>query len=79
MQWDFQTVGRMSLYGKCLSPRFKHTYWLLLLVDSKQRLEDRLEDISFGRISSSLYFAHNVRVAAMLGDMADFFAYIVVT
>ena len=75
MQWDFQTVGRMSLYGKCLSARFKHTYWLLLLADSKQRLEDRLEDISFSSLSPSLYHAHNVQLTAFLEDMVDFFDY----
>jgi hypothetical protein len=36
------------------------------------RLEDRLEDNSISRTSSSLYYACTVRVAAILEDMADF-------
>lgn len=39
------------------------------------RLEDRLEDNSICRISSSLYVAYNVRVTAILEDMDDFFTY----
>ena len=63
----------MSLYGKCLSPRFKHTYWLLLLADSKQRLEDRLEDISFPSLSASLYVADNERCIDDTGRYGNFF------
>lgn len=51
------------------------TYWSLLLVDSKQRLEDRLADISFPSLSPSLYNTHNVQLTAILEDMVDFFAY----
>ena len=37
-------------------------------------LEDRLEDIPFSSLSSSLYCVHSQSVAPILGDMADFFA-----
>ena len=40
-----------------------------------QRLEDRLEDISFPSLSPSLYHAHNVQLTTFLEDMVDFFAY----
>ena len=50
-RWDFAFY--MSI---CIT-----TYWSLLLVDSKQRLEDRLEDISFPSLSTSLYVADNER------------------
>ena len=43
----------------------------------KQRLEDRLEDNSISGISSSLYCACTLRVAAILEDMADFFVYLI--
>lgn len=39
------------------------------------RLGDKLDDNSICRISSSLYFAYNVRVTAILEDMDDFFTY----
>lgn len=42
------------------------------------RLEYRLVDIAFGSESASLYCFRNVRVTAMLGDMGDFFTYMVV-
>ena len=41
-------------------------------------LEDRLEDIPFSSLSSSLYSVKSQRVAPILGDMADFFAYRVI-
>ena len=41
-------------------------------------LEDRLEDISLSSLSSSLYCVKSQRVAPILGDMADFFAYRVI-
>ena len=46
--------------------------------DFQQRLEDRLEDISFPSLSASLYHAHNVQLTAFLGDMVDFFDYSIV-
>ena len=46
--------------------------------DFQQRLEDRLEDISFPSLSASLYHAHNVQLTAFLVDMVDFFAYSIV-
>ena len=45
--------------------------------DRLLRLEDRLEDNSISGISSSLYCACTLRVAAILEDMADFFAYLI--
>jgi len=39
------------------------------------RLEDRLADIPFLAISSSLYNIDNERRTAILEDMADFFTY----
>lgn len=39
------------------------------------RLEDRLEDNSIFRLSSSLYVVYNVRVTVILEDMEDFFTY----
>lgn len=47
----------------------------LALVDRLLCMEDRLEDIAFGSLSASLYYAYTVRVTAMLGDMEDFFTY----
>ena len=41
-------------------------------------LEDRLEDIPFSSLSSSLYCGRCQRVAPILGDMADFFVYRVI-
>lgn len=38
-------------------------------------MEERLEDNSFLRLSSSLYFAENERDKAKLADMEDFFEY----
>ena len=43
--------------------------------DFQQRLEDRLEDISFPSLSASLYHTHNVQLTAFLEDMVDFFDY----
>ena len=37
------------------------------------RLEDRLADIAFSRISASLYCAYTVNITAFLEDMEDFF------
>lgn len=50
-------------------------YWL---EDILLWLEDRLEDIQFSSLSSSLYSVKSQRVAPILGDMADFFAYRVI-
>ena len=47
----------------------------LALVDRLLCMEDRLEDIAFGSLSASLYYAYTVRVTAMLGDIEDFFTY----
>lgn len=41
-------------------------------------LEDRLEDIPFSSLSSSLYCVKSQRVVPILEDMADFFAYRVI-
>ena len=41
-------------------------------------LEDRLGDTPFRSLSSSLYCARCQRVAPILGNMADFFAYRVI-
>ena len=41
-------------------------------------LEDRLEDIPFSSLSSSLYCVYSQRVAPILEDMADFFVYMVI-
>ena len=38
-------------------------------------LEDKLEDIPFSSLSSSLYCVHSQSVAPILEDMADFFVY----
>lgn len=46
-----------------------------MLEDTPLRLADRLADIAFGSISTSLYCAQNVQVTAILGDMVDFFTY----
>lgn len=45
-------------------------YWL---EDILLWLEDRLEDIPFSSLSSSLYSVKSQRVAPILGDMVDFF------
>lgn len=50
-------------------------YWL---EDILLWLEDRLEDIQFSSLSSSLYSVKSQRVAPILEDMADFFAYMVI-
>ena len=47
----------------------------LALVDTPLRLGDRLVDIAFGSVSTSLYRTYTVRVTAMMGDMEDFFTY----
>lgn len=46
-------------------------YWL---EDILLWLEDRLEDIQFSSLSSSLYSVKSQRVAPILEDMADSFA-----
>lgn len=43
------------------------------LEDTRHKLEDRLADNPFLRLSASLYSFNNVRVTAMLEDMVDFF------
>ncbi len=43
--------------------------------DRMPRMEERLEDNSFLKLSSSLYFAENKRLTTQLVDMEDFFAY----
>lgn len=43
--------------------------------DERLRLGDRLEDIAFSKISSSLYCAYNKNITAFLEDMEDFFTY----
>ena len=48
---------------------------MLRLEDKSFRLEDRLADNPFLKLSASLYIANNVRVTAMLEDMVDFFSY----
>jgi hypothetical protein len=45
------------------------------LEDTRHKLEDRLADNPFLRLSASLYSFNNVRVTAMLEDMVDFFSY----
>ena len=47
---------------------------MLWLEDILLWLEDRLEDIPFSSLSSSLYCVHSQSVAPILEDMADFFA-----
>ena len=46
---------------------------MLWLEDILLWLEDRLEDIPFSSLSSSLYCVKSQRVVPILGDMADFF------
>ena len=46
---------------------------MLRLEDKSFRLEDRLADNPFLRLSASLYIANNVRVTAKMEDMVDFF------
>ena len=55
-----------------LNTHIGYYYWQI----ASQRLEDRLENISFPGLSPSLYLAHNVQLTAFLEDMLDFFAYI---
>ena len=43
-------------------------------MDKTLRLTDRLVDISFCGLSTSLYHAHNLMITTMLTDMVDFFA-----
>lgn len=50
---------------------------LFRLADSSFRLEDRLADIHFLAISSSLYNIDNERSTAILEDMADFFTHLI--
>ena len=50
-------------------------YWLEYILFW---LEDRLGDIPFSSLSSSLYRVRCHRVAPILEDMADFFAYRVI-
>ena len=47
------------------------------LEDRLLRLEDRLVDISFCELSTSLYCAHTVQLTAILEEMEDFFTYLV--
>ena len=47
------------------------------LEDTRHKLEDRLADNPFLRLSASLYIANNVRVTAKMEDMVDFFSYII--
>ena len=46
---------------------------MLRLEDKSFRLEDRLADNPFLRLSASLYIANNVRVTAKMEDMVVFF------
>lgn len=48
---------------------------MLRLEDKSFRLEDRLADNPFLRLSASLYCVNNVRVTEKLEDMVDFFSY----
>lgn len=48
---------------------------MLRLEDKSFRLEDRLADNPFLRLSASLYCVNNVRVTAKMEDMVDFFSY----
>lgn len=52
-----------------------HKNAALRLEDTRHRLEDRLEDNPFLKLSTSLYCVYNVRVTAKLEDMEDFFSY----
>lgn len=45
------------------------------LEDTRHKLEDRLADNPFLKLSASLYCVYNVRVTAILEDMVDFFSY----
>ena len=38
-------------------------------------MADRLVDIAYGSVSTSLYRTYTVQVTAILGDMEDFFTY----
>lgn len=51
-----------------------HKNAALRLEDTRHRLADRLVDNPFMRLSASLYRVNNVRVTAMLEDMVDFSA-----
>lgn len=49
----------------------------LWLKDTALRLVDRLIDIASCRLSVSLYCVHTVQLTAIMEDMEDFFAYLV--
>ena len=53
----------------------RSSLWVMPVSGWKIRLEDRLEDNSIFRLSSSLYVVYNVRVTAILEDMEEFFTY----